>query len=350
MSQVHISDIMCVDALQRHIEDGNISVRTTDGLSVYKYSKVLPYRGLWDEVTTQCRGLIVDSNGFIVARGFDKFFNHNEPNAGTLDLDAPGVIMDKVDGSLGIVFRHNGRWVVSTAGSLDSDQAVRSTEVFNRRYADTPVVEGMSILVEIIYPDNRIVTDYGDMDDLVLLGGMMTDGTYVYADNIRYDGPRVNSVRGTLREALDMADPMDGSEGFIIRQDNGVMVKMKHRHYLALHKARFSIGPVSVFEAIASDSVDEYVALIPDEFYNDFTAIKNKIVGQMEAIENEVNAYGSQIPVEFADDRKARAQWVGQNVPDPAMRGMVMSRFVAGKDIREGILRSVRRKIAEKVI
>ena len=74
-------------------------------------------------MTLACRGLIVDErDGGVVARPYRKFFNHDQPDAPPLDVTAPVTVTDKLDGSLGILYREpSGAVAVATRGSFASD-------------------------------------------------------------------------------------------------------------------------------------------------------------------------------------------------------------------------------------
>ena len=47
-------------------------------LTIWNYSDKVQYEGLWDETLLQCRGLVTDDEGNVVARPFKKFFNMEE--------------------------------------------------------------------------------------------------------------------------------------------------------------------------------------------------------------------------------------------------------------------------------
>jgi len=71
---------MNLETLHRYYEDGLLYNQThpTLPLTIWNYTEKVQYEGLWDEVTLQCRGLVTDDNGNIVARPFKKFFNIEE--------------------------------------------------------------------------------------------------------------------------------------------------------------------------------------------------------------------------------------------------------------------------------
>lgn len=146
--------------------------------SIFNYSETCAYARAWTPVTTACRGLISrSSDGEVLARGFDKFWNHNEPeSAGIIEAGGPVTVTAKEDGSLGVLYPVNDtEFAVATRGSFGSEQALHATQIWRDLYAGrwAPPV-GMTALFEIVYPANRIVLDYGGLDDLILLGFVET--------------------------------------------------------------------------------------------------------------------------------------------------------------------------------
>ena len=66
-------------------------------------------------MTLACRGLIVDAaSGVVLARPYPKFFNHDQPGAPDLRMDAPADITDKSDGSLGVLYPDGDGFAVAT--------------------------------------------------------------------------------------------------------------------------------------------------------------------------------------------------------------------------------------------
>jgi RNA ligase len=162
-------------------------------LSIWNYTPEVQYGQSWDEVTLQCRGLVTDNEGNIVARPFKKFFNIEEGrHTPTEEFD----VFEKMDGSLGILFyyesglltdeeRYNiwfdnnyetgmerffdpnnlpdfenpyykptpktkGEWIFASRGSFTSDQSKKGRELlekYNYQRLDT----NYTYLFEIIY-------------------------------------------------------------------------------------------------------------------------------------------------------------------------------------------------------
>ena len=167
-----------LETLERYHKDGLLHKQThpTLDLTIWNYSPKVQYERLWDEITLQCRGLVTNSKGVIVARPFKKFFNYEEYRP----EDIPNedyVVYEKMDGSLGILFyyeyelsderRYNiwfnnnyetgmenffdpnnlpdydnsyyeptpktkGEWILATRGSFTSPQAIKGKEILDR--------------------------------------------------------------------------------------------------------------------------------------------------------------------------------------------------------------------------
>lgn len=246
------------------IDAGHITRRThpTLPLSIYTYTRAAQYSRAWTPATLRCRGLIADDKtGEIVAWPFPKFFNVGEHQLGhdyapPLPESEPFEVYDKVDGSLGIVFHYNGRWHTASKGSFTSEQAMWaqawiSTSDTRALWPDT------TYLAEIIYPENRIVVDYGDRQDLVLLGAFDREGTEIPLATASVAWLEIGNVVRTwpalpLPELLKLAEantrpdgtPTSGisTEGHVIRYANGLRAKAKLAEYVRLHKVLTGIS------------------------------------------------------------------------------------------------------------
>ena len=157
----------------------------------FKYSLQTVYDHAWDEITLQCRGIVFDrATGDLVCHPFDKFFNSEEIWTEDGQLAEVGKIlkklghgfepkmtrffraMDKIDGSLGILFFYDGKWIIKTGGSFNSDQAKWAQKWFDKNIAPDRLEylnEGWDYCFEIISKDDPHVCHY-DYEGLVLLG------------------------------------------------------------------------------------------------------------------------------------------------------------------------------------
>lgn len=265
-------------------------------LYILNYTEKAAYEGVWNNVTLNCRGLIVDAGNWIIARPFPKFFNYGQTGCPVIDLDEPAFVTDKMDGSLGILYRQHdtGKYAIATRGSFTSDQAIHATELLRTKYADFKPQTGWTYLFEIIYPENRIVCDYDGMDDLVFLGMVhIATGETLTAISGGWTGPKTEIFEyRTMRETLS-AKPRHGKEGFVVHLvESDVRVKIKQEDYIALHRIVTGLNARSVWQAMLTDSVDELIEKIPDEFHGFIRGVQDHIETQVsEAIALSFNTY-----------------------------------------------------------
>lgn len=282
------------DALDSRVERGLIDrVQDIDSpLTLYNYSNECVYEKAWDEYTLEARGLILDNEReCIAARPFRKFFNHGEV-AEPLP-DGPFTVYDKVDGSLGITFYdwHQRRWRMATRGSFASPQAIRGEEMLR---AAVPWLCQLdhTYLFEIIYPENRIVVDYGGRSMLVFLGARHNEtGIEIEKFPLACNGEQLVIPVGThtfqsFDEIIKMLPVLDhNSEGFVVRWENGHRLKMKGEEYCRLHKIVSGITPLRVWEHIRhKDDLDRIMKSVPDEFQKEFQRIKDALIEQIQQI------------------------------------------------------------------
>ena len=113
---VKLAEVLDVGDLANEVERGYVKrgSHPTLPLDIYTYTRSCQYEGRWNDVTTFCRGLIVDNvTDEVVARPLSKFFNYGEHGvreyAPPLELE-PFEVYEKMDGSLAILFHYNEQW------------------------------------------------------------------------------------------------------------------------------------------------------------------------------------------------------------------------------------------------
>jgi hypothetical protein len=107
-----LGDLLDEAELASAITDGFVrrQVHPSMPLAILNYTERATYERAWTGVTRQCRGLIYDTRtGAVAARPFAKFFNYSEEPDIVLALDEPVTITDKLDGSMGALYRGDGR-------------------------------------------------------------------------------------------------------------------------------------------------------------------------------------------------------------------------------------------------
>ena len=333
--------------------DNLISVREhpTAPYLIHNYTDAAMYTpGAWDNPAVRhCRGLITDNDGTIIARPWSKFFNHGQAEAGDLDPDEIVEVTDKMDGSLGILYRlPDGTRAVATRGSFTSDQALHATEVLNRD-GEEPTVrwpDGFTPLAEIIYPENRIVLDYGDRDELVLLGGVWVNtGVYVgpdeAADLCDWEGRTARAFHyHTLRDAL-AAPPRPNAEGLCVRYPNdNRIVKIKQADYVALHRIVTGLSERSVWQMMMDEKCgSELLEGIPDELHQWVQDVEDRLNREVTAIESQVIDAFNGIDAENVG-RPTFAEYAKQHGPLTPH----LFRLYDDKPVRLAILRTLKPK------
>ena len=304
--------------LEKYYENGLLHKQThpTLDLTIWNYSPKVQYEKLWDEITLQCRGLVTNSKGEVVARPFKKFFNYEEHKP----EDIPNenyIVYEKMDGSLGILFyyeyelsderRYNiwfnnnyetgmerffdsnnlpdfdnpyyeptpkrkGEWILATRGSFTSPQSIKGKEILNRHDISAWRKDN-TYLFEIIYPENRIVVDYKGEEKLVVLGAIHTETGNEVPDSslffLQESGFEIVTTYKTWGEGYDLLkeEISKDKEGYVIKFKNGFRMKIKGDEYVRLHKILTNISNRDIWEYLKDNKpFDELLERVPDEF------------------------------------------------------------------------------------
>lgn len=244
----------------------NAQRHPTAPLTIYNYTQKAQYERKWTPETIACRGLIM-CNGRIWARPFPKFFNLEEHGPDWTPPPGAFTVTAKLDGSLGILYRDADGLSVATRGSFTSEQAQHATRVLRTRYAGLPWdVDRCTYLFEIIYPQNRIVVDYGDLDDLVLLAVIET-ATGRDLPLPAWFPNRVATYDFADLAALRARPEAPNEEGFVIRFADGQRVKVKFAEYVRLHRLVTGVTARAIWELLgAGGDLGEMLERVPEEF------------------------------------------------------------------------------------
>ncbi len=253
-----------VELILKDIEYGLITKRKHPALDLWilSYSKNAQMNWHWDLATITCRGLIVDKYWNVVARPFQKFFTleqwrdlrnsvHHLYGVKYKEMfEGPFSVSAKLDGSLGILYADKSRksgWAIATKGSFDSEQAIRATQILENKYGNmpeslraTPNCVYVTPLFEIVYPENQIVVNYGDVEDLFLIGlvgtetGISVPETYHCVLHDIF--PSVQTYNFEDWRNLEKLN-WPNKEGFVVHfHDTDIRVKVKFQDYLELHR------------------------------------------------------------------------------------------------------------------
>jgi len=241
--------------VRKYVDSGLVTERkhNTKPYSIFTYTPECQFSRAWDKVTLNTRGLIFDTqSGICIARSYPKFFNMNEVEETSfenLPEEIP-VIQEKIDGSLIIVFwdAYNSSWEVATKGSFHSEQANYVRENLLEKY-EKHLLEPIAnyptdtYLFEVIYPENRIVIDYGNARQLILHGrmtrvwrtGEFLDTSASILKHTRTVTPRIYNISqiGTNFDKF-----FKNREGYVLvyPSDPPFRVKVKSPDYVLAHR------------------------------------------------------------------------------------------------------------------
>lgn len=212
------------------------------GLSVLKYHGRVFWDNMWgrDRRLLDCRGIVVDQEGNVILHPFTKIFNRGENKT---DLNPNKIVIEvqKVNGFMAGATVYNGKWLVSTTGTLDSDYARLAKSVINfdvnPRLVDSKTWQGLDLMFEICDPsDPHIVYEE---PGAYLIGARVKDTGQMLSesalDGLCLPGWKRPAWRKCLFSDTVQAAKTCKHEGFIVRDaDSGeLLLKIKSPHYLA---------------------------------------------------------------------------------------------------------------------
>lgn len=347
----HISDLFDPADLAAAIAGGYVRQQThpTLPLLITNYTEKAVYERAWTAVTRQCRGLIYNTEtGEVTARPLPKFWNLSEPESGTLDLNEPAVVLEKVDGSLAIFHRTPDGLEVATRGSFTSEQAIHATALLRSQYGNWCPPDGLTVLAEIIYPANRIVVDYQGLDDLVLLGAVdIKTGRTFGPDAVPdWPGPVVETFPyRTLAEAL-AAPVRDNREGFVVWfPESDARTKIKYETYVILHRLVTGLNARGVWEHLGlGGTVEQMCAPLPDEFHAWVAEVADGLIAEQRRILDAAGAEHEHIAglmdaLALEDPREARKRYAIHAQASPLRAWLFM--LLDGKDPSQKIWRTL---------
>jgi RNA ligase len=302
-----------LNILNKYIDEGLVikQVHPTLPLTIYNYSRQCQYDGKWDDITLNCRGLVLDNKGNVIAKPFPKFFNYEEHKPEDIPNETFEVY-EKLDGSLGIIFyyerelsyeeryriwyinnfesgfeynelvipnfddpyyeptsRIKSEWHIATRGSFTSEQAIKGKEMLDK-LNKTALIPGHTYLAEIIYPENRIVVDYGNEEKLVVLGAYNNEtGKEVEVDEMVNEGWEVVMKYKTWGEDWETLkrEISKDNEGYVIRFFGGMRMKIKGTEYVRLHKILTNFSTKDIWELLRNNEpLEPFLERVPDEF------------------------------------------------------------------------------------
>lgn len=279
----------------------SVTIAESGDLLLFKYNECIWNVG-WHKYAMASRGKIVDRNTLeVVSYPFDKFFNLNEHPLSQESLVVEKIskadrvsLTNKLDGSTIIVSRYNDNALITTNGSFNNIQTKWAREIFEEKYPDFihDVPEGYTFVFELIHPENRIILDYGETQDLYLIAvrenALLENGIVAYDKLLEIaDSYGLNIVQQEVftslsdicRKARDLKDA--NKEGWVIRTESGgyvnYMFKLKLEEYFILHRAKSHVSMKNIYNLYVHGNLDEFLNTVDDN-------TKQEVVDMLEEI------------------------------------------------------------------
>jgi RNA ligase len=282
-------------------------------------------------IRRECRGLIFDLDGRLVSRPFHKFFNVNERDEtqqNLLDLTRPHRILEKLDGSMIRPIPIGAGYRLATKAGV-TDVAMQA-EVFLAQHPNYDafirheMTHGHTPIFEWCSRKQRIVLDYPE-DRLVLTAVRVNEtGEYLSLDwarefiatNEEFHGVEVVQEFPAGIDSMSRlqaeAQGIEGAEGWIIRFEDGHMVKVKAEWYVLRHKSKDQLSrEKNVVAMLVGDAVDDVKALLIDEdrhrldrfsevFWHGLNAYAADLSQRIEALKAQAGGDRKTFAVEYA--------------------------------------------------
>jgi hypothetical protein len=364
-------------------EEGRLLRHDFNNLVGFKYTANTIYSGDWNPVTLYARGIVFDKDtGKVLAYPFEKFFNFGElvddqSNLTTLAYDVIAHqgydnllrdistqrfrVMDKLDGSLGIMFWTGKTWLIKTAGSFVSEQALWANKWAADNIDVTKLDKNCTYMFEIIYDEDVHPIQY-DFEGLVLLG--INDNTTMkekpFAD-IVHTAFELKINHAEVLEFTDFDEVVkyakalpNAKEGVVVTFDNGFKVKIKGAEFLALQRLFHYLSPAVIWESfdwenaesscdIAAQYAEDFIKNIPEEL-TDLKEVATQISEKFFMNMTEVFNYGQQLRADYPI-RKEAYEALCKSSCKKELYAAVLLYYTNGKEnskIREAIYRTVK--------
>jgi RNA ligase len=235
-------------------------------------------------ILRECRGLAFDRDGVPISRPFHKFFNINErpeTDSTLINLAAPHTVLDKLDGQmvrpipLGDGYRLATKKEISPF-SIAAERYVAENPVYDD-FIRAQIREGATPIFEWCSPDSEIVLPHQRPSLTLLAIRNVRTGEYLSYERTRLlteaAWPEIRIVSdarkesSTLQALLTDAATLIEQEGWVIRFEDGHMVKVKTGWYLERFRAADPLNTErALVQLILSEEVDDVRgALLPKQ-------------------------------------------------------------------------------------
>lgn len=242
----------------------------------------------WSQENKIFRSSVWDDEGNAVSLSFPKFVNWGEkPDHFPVPTSLKDTtIVEKVDGSLLIVSKWNGKHILRTRGTVDATKLDNGHEIEIFKQTILPQLDAFratdtwdcSYLFEWVSPNQRIILNYGDSPSWFFVGAV-SHFNYALAPQQGLDdiAKQLGLLRPPVYTFPTVADLMasvelwKGKEGVVIySKHDQELHKVKGLWYLALHRMKEALASfdkvVDVYYEQGEPSYQQFEAFITNQF------------------------------------------------------------------------------------
>ena len=281
-----------------------LTIKEGDGFILLKYNQIDSNFNY--ELVRECRGIILDNNLKPVCIPFFKFGNYGESYCPDIDWKSARV-QEKVDGSLIKVWFYDGRWRVSTNGTIDAYKSDIGQSIFSVMNIPYQTFGGLfdkakencgldfdrldknkTYMFELVSPYNKVVVPYKNIEIYHI--GTRDNITFKELDeDIGVKKPKQYDLH-TLEDCIATANKMPyNEEGYVVVDKNWNRVKIKSPQYVAVHhlKNNGELNFASLVQLIRENEIEEFCTYFP-EYKEIVIKLKNKIEEVIERLETNL--------------------------------------------------------------
>lgn len=214
----------------------------------------------WTQENKVLRSSVWDSNGELISAGFPKFTNWGEkpevfPVPNSLDN---ATIVEKMDGSLLIVSKWKGQFILRTRGTIDAHTLDNGPElaIFEEKILsniskwEDDFWNNHSVLFEWTSPLQKIVLNYGETPQWTLVGVIAHKDYSLFKQEDLDSIAAVNNLKrpttytfSSIEDLLANVEAWTGKEGVCVYSKNGQAIhKAKSAWYLVRHHMKSELN------------------------------------------------------------------------------------------------------------
>lgn len=317
-----------------------ISIKEDDEYYLFKYRQA--ESDMQYEIVRECRGLILDRETMEpVSLSFTKFFNYGEQYASSIDWKT-AVTQEKVDGSKMCVWRHKGRWHISSSGTIDAYKANVSDLGFTYGDLFEEAVQNLGLSIddffdkldtrfcytfELVSPKAPIIINYKKtMIYYIGLRDMVTfdevDPSFDETISNLVARPKVYKLN-TLENCLKAVEKLGlKQEGYVIVDAKFRRIKIKSHQYLIAHYLNNNgvQSNARLLEIVEKNEIDEFCTYFPNwrEKLETIKQDKLQFLNRIYEATQKVQQFVKDNNIDEVRNSKVIAEFVNTNYKDIA--------------------------------